>query len=187
MSRWEPNARERLAEAALSLSIEQGYATTTVQQIAARAGLTERTFFRHFADKREALFGGSARLLEILVGSVAAAPATAGAFAVVEAAIDDVCATLQQRRSRESARQRRALLVQNAELLERELMKMAAMSTALANALRDRGVADDSAALAAEAGVAVFRVAFDRWLDDTAEQRTLAAHARAAFAALRAL
>ena len=58
MGRWEPDARGRLMQAALELYGERGFEQTTVAEIAQRAGLTERTFFRHFADKREVLFSG---------------------------------------------------------------------------------------------------------------------------------
>ncbi|MER7370487.1 helix-turn-helix domain-containing protein, partial [Nonomuraea wenchangensis] len=78
MGRWEPNARGRLEEAALELYGERGYEQTTVAEIARRAGLTERTFFRHFADKREVLFGGGTLLEERLTAAVAAAPDSAG-------------------------------------------------------------------------------------------------------------
>jgi hypothetical protein len=56
MGRWEPNVRGRLARAALVLSAEKGYDNTTVAEIAASAGVTERTFYRYFADKADALF-----------------------------------------------------------------------------------------------------------------------------------
>src|ERR1017187_7879014 len=78
MGRWEPDSRGRLQEAALALYSERGFDQTTAAQIAARAGLTERTFFRHFADKREVLFGGSALLQERIVAAVAGAPAADG-------------------------------------------------------------------------------------------------------------
>ena len=74
MSRWEPNARGRLEQAAAELFADRGYDQTTVADIAARAGLTERTFFRHFADKREVLFAGADALREQLVSTVAEAP-----------------------------------------------------------------------------------------------------------------
>ena len=70
MSRWEPNARGRLEDAALELYTERGFDETTVAEIAERAGLTERTFFRHFADKREVLFGGQDALLELFVNAI---------------------------------------------------------------------------------------------------------------------
>ena len=74
MGRWQPNARGRLEQAALELYVERGFEQTTVEEIARRAGLTERTFFRHFADKREVLFAGAASLQDLLVRSVASAP-----------------------------------------------------------------------------------------------------------------
>ena len=62
MGRWEPDARGRLVKAAMELYGERGFEQTTVAEIAERAGLTERTFFRHFADKREVLFAGAGAL-----------------------------------------------------------------------------------------------------------------------------
>ncbi|NKE55615.1 TetR family transcriptional regulator, partial [Lentzea sp. PSKA42] len=84
MGRWEPDARERLVRAALDLFCEQGYENTAVAQIAERAGLTKSTYFRHFRDKREVLFGGQDELLELLSGGIAGAPESAGALAAVE-------------------------------------------------------------------------------------------------------
>ncbi|MFD9129671.1 TetR/AcrR family transcriptional regulator, partial [Kitasatospora sp. NPDC059571] len=85
MGRWEPNARGRLAEAALGLYGERGYEQTTVAEIAERAGLTERTFFRHYADKREVLFDGSGVLQELFAAAVAGAPESAAPIDAVGA------------------------------------------------------------------------------------------------------
>src|SRR5271167_1317848 len=104
MGRWEPDARGRLELAAMDLYAERGFDQTTVAEIAARAGLTERTFFRYFADKREVLFGGAGALQELLVTAVAAAPADAAPLVVVGAAFEAAGALLQQRR--EFSRQR---------------------------------------------------------------------------------
>src|SRR6202040_1555977 len=98
MSRWEPNARGRLEQAALELYLERGFEQTTVAEIAKRAGLTERTVFRHFADKREALFWGAGALPELLVSTVASAPDAAPPIDAVAAAIEPAGAVLQQRR-----------------------------------------------------------------------------------------
>jgi AcrR family transcriptional regulator len=168
MSRWEPNARGRLEEAALSLYAERGFEQTTVAEIAARAGLTERTFFRHFADKREVLFYGAAALQELLVGTVASAPDDAAPIDAIAAAVQAAAALLQERR--EGARQRQAIIAANAELQERELIKLANLAWALAGALRERGVSEPAASLTAEAGIAVFRIAFARWIDDPGHQ-----------------
>ena len=93
MGRWEPNARERLAKAALELYSERGYEQTTVAEIAQRAGLTERTFFRHYADKREVLFDGSSALQELFVNAVAEAPPSAAPIDAVAAGADAMTPT----------------------------------------------------------------------------------------------
>jgi AcrR family transcriptional regulator len=165
MTRWEPNGRGRLELAALALYGERGFENTTVAEIAARAGLTERTFFRHFADKREVLFSGADALQELLVSNVAAAPDSVAPIDAVGAALEAAGALLQERR--EYARQRAAIIAANAELRERELIKLASLASAIADALRRRGVVDPAASLSAEAGIAVFRIAFERWVDET--------------------
>lgn len=166
MGRWEPNARGRLEQAAMDLYIERGFEQTTVAEIAKRAGLTERTFFRHFADKREVLFGSSTALKDDLLEAVAATPAAAPPIDAVAAALHAAATHLQDRH--EFAHRRQAVIAANPDLQERELIKLAALSDALAEALRHRGVPDPTAALAAEAGVAVFKIAFTHWINDPA-------------------
>ena len=168
MSRWEPNARGRLEQAALELYSERGFEQTTVAEIAKRAGLTERTFFRHFADKREVLFWGAGSLQDLLVGTVASAPDSAAPIDAVAAAIEAAGALLQERR--DYARQRQAVIAANVELQERELIKLASLASAIAGTLRQRGVRDLAASLTAEAGIAVFRIAFERWINETSQR-----------------
>jgi AcrR family transcriptional regulator len=163
MGRWEPNARGRLELAALELYGERGFEQTTVVEIAERAGLTERTFFRHFADKREVLFGGAGALQELLVSTVASAPDSTTPIDAVAAALEVAGALLQERR--EFARKRQAVIVANAELQERELIKLATLGSAMADVLRQRGVTDPAASLTAEAGIVVFKVAFENWIE----------------------
>jgi len=167
MGRWEPDARGRLEQAALALYGERGFEQTTVAEIAKRAGLTERTFFRYFADKREVLFWGAATLQDFLVSTVASAPDAAAPIDAVAAALEAAGALFQERR--ESVLQRQAVIVANAELRERELIKLASLASALAGALRRRGVAEPAASLAAEAGIAVFRIAFERWISEASQ------------------
>lgn len=170
MARWQPDSRGRLVQAALDLYAEHGYERTTVAEIAARAGVTERTFFRHFADKREVLFAGSGELEEAIVAAAAQAPADAAPLDAVAAALDAAAAVLQQRRAFAQARQR--IIAATPELQERELRKLAGLGAVLAAALRERGVAEAEASVAAETGIALFRLAFERW----AEQADGAAH-----------
>src|SRR5487761_2775335 len=139
MGRWEPNAQGRLEQAALDLYVERGFEQTTVAEIAKRAGLTERTFFRYFADKREVLFGGAKNLEEVLTREVVHAP-----------------------------------------------VSLAPLAAATAEALRQRGVKDPVAALAAEAGIAVFKIAFARWVDPSST-RDFAALIEESLAELKAV
>src|ERR1700733_7671853 len=127
MGRWEPDARGRLEQAALELFEKHGYARTTVEDIAARAGLTERTFFRYFADKREVLFSGSAALEALIVKTIAAAPASVTPLTAVTGAIAALAPWLEPRRAH--ARKRRTVIAAHAELGERELIKLAKLAT----------------------------------------------------------
>jgi AcrR family transcriptional regulator len=165
MGRWEPNAQGRLQQAAMELFIERGFEQTTVTEIAERAGLTQRTFFRYFADKREVLFGGAAVLQERMVEALASAPEAATPIEAVAAALQAAGVALQENGG-PRAGQRQAVIDANAELRERELIKLASLAVALAAALRGRGVPDPAASLAAEAGIAVFRIAFQTWVAD---------------------
>ncbi len=184
MGRWEPDSRGRLEQAALALYAERGYENTTVAEIAARAGLTERTFFRHFADKREVLFWGAPMLEQLLVGAVQAAPESAAPIHAIATALEATGPMFQERR--DSAVRRQRIIDANAELRERELIKLASLASALAAALRERGVADPAATLTAEAGIAVFRVAFARWVSE-GDSRDLPELIRESFGELQAV
>jgi AcrR family transcriptional regulator len=165
-------------EAAMELYLERGYDSTTVADIAERAGLTERTFFRHYADKREVLFAGADELQQLLVSKVIEAPAElAPVQAIVEALVEMAAIVFEP--IGEFAVQRQALITGNTELRERELIKMATLGAAVAEALRGRGVGEPAASLAGEAGIAIFRIAFERWTGD-AVTRPLAKYIREA-------
>ena len=164
MGRWEPNARGRLERAAMELYSERGFEQTAVAEIAKRAGVTERTFFRHFADKREVLFGGADALQDLLVQTVAGAPESAAPMDAIVAGLETIGARLQERQA--YAHQRQDIIAASAELRERELIKLASLASAAADTLRGRGVPEPAASLTAEAGIAVFRVAFERWTEE---------------------
>jgi AcrR family transcriptional regulator len=149
----------------MELYTERGFEQTTVADIAERAGLTERTFFRYFADKREVLFFGAASLQALLVQAVTDAPEGATPIDAVGAAIEVAGGVLQENRAFAVARQ--AVIAANPELQERELIKLATLAFAMAEALRGRGVKDQAARLAGEAGVAVFKIAFERWVKES--------------------
>jgi len=162
MARWEPNAQERLQRAALALFAENGYDATTVAEIADRAGLTKSTFFRHFADKREVLFGGQEALTEAFTRAIGQAPPSATAADCLATALEAVGVVFTPQRH-EFVLQRRSVIEAHSELQERELLKMARLGLAVTEALRARGADDVTARLAAEVGMLAFSTAFARW------------------------
>ena len=166
MPRSGTEARSRLRQATLELFQQRGYDATTTAEIAARAGVTERTFFRHFADKREALFDGENAFREMLAERVRSAPDDMGAMAALFHAFRSVEPLLERNRPFTEPRQK--LIAETPALQERVLMKTAGLIAGLSNALRQRGVDEDMAALAAEIGMAVFSRATSAWLADPA-------------------
>ena len=164
MGRWQPDARARLQQAALELYGERGYEQTTVAEIAERAGLTKRTFFRYFTDKREVLFWGSELLEQQMVAAIEAAPASASALGMIGAALDAAAERFDE--VREFAVPRHRIIASSHELQERELIKAASLAAAMARALRARGLSDTAATLAALTGTTIMHVAFGQWVDD---------------------
>ena len=162
MPRWEPDSRARLQESALALYDRKGFDATTVEEIAERAGLTKRTFFRHFADKREVLFGGGEQIEALVADAVRSAPKSAHALDAVSAGLDSLCAMLEHQG--ETAARRIRIVRASPELWERQLIKFASLAGVISDALRTRGVGDTDAILAAESGVTALRVASDRWI-----------------------
>jgi len=162
MGRWEPDARGRLAQAALELYIERGFEQTTVAEIAERAGLTERTFFRHFADKREVLFPPQNDFQDMFVKVVAGAPDDATPLEAVALAVHFVAAEFEPRLP--WSRKRQSVIDANPGLRERELIKLAGVAAAIAAQLRERGVTEPVASLTAQSGITVFHVGFEQWI-----------------------
>jgi AcrR family transcriptional regulator len=184
MGRWEPDARGRLLRAALELYGEHGFEQTTVAQIAERAGLTERTFFRHFADKREVLFAGADVLQERMVSAAAEAPAGTTPIEAAAAGIEAAGTLIQE--GGELPRQRQSIIAASVELQERELIKLASLAARLAEVLRGRGVSEPEASLAAEAALAAFKIGFDRWVSSD-DERELPHVIRESLEALKAV
>lgn len=176
-------ARRRLQQAALELFQERGYDTTTTAEIAARAGVTERTFFRHFPDKREALFDGEEAFRDDLAAGVLAAPEDLGPMEALLWTFRSVMPLLEQNRAFSEPRQQ--VIARTPALQERMRTKTAGLVGALSAALRRRGVDEDLATLAAHMGMAVFSQAATTWLDDPAAD--LEAHLERAYADLRRL
>lgn len=164
MARWEPNAAERLALAALDLFAERGYENTTVIDIAQRAGLTKSTFFRHFQDKREVLFGGGT-MAGLVADAIAAAPATATPLDAVAHALDTLGQEVFTQDRRAFVARRRAVIAANPELREREALKGLGLIASMAGALKRRGAPELIASVAAELGALAWEIAYQRWTD----------------------
>jgi AcrR family transcriptional regulator len=182
MVRWQADARGRLQEAAMTLFFERGYDQVTVADIAEHAGLTKRSFFNHFTEKREVVFAN----VDGLQASVLAALAeTDSDLAPLDAAVRAFTrAVAPMADYPELARARRALIDSSPELRERDLMKMATMTAAVADALVRRGVPRRNAIFAAQAATTVITTAVDEWAREP--ERGLAAAIQGALDDLRA-
>jgi len=164
MSRWQPDARGRLERAALELFARQGFAETTVPEITAEAGLTTRTFFRHFADKREVLFAAEAGLPPFIAQLMAEAPAELGPYDTLTHSLETVAATRFDGLL-DFLIARRAVIRSDAGLRERELRKQEVLAEAIEQGFRARGVDEVTSSLVGRMAAVVFNVSLDRWLD----------------------
>ncbi len=163
MPRWEHGSEERLKKAAIELFEKQGFENTSVIEISKRAGVTTRTFFRYFSDKREVLFAGSDELRTALVERILQAPDVGEPLQVVIGVLSEF--DWKSLGSRKSQRQRQAVIAANPELLERDLIKNHSIAVGFIDALRQRGVDADMARLAAHIGIQLFITAYLHWLE----------------------
>jgi AcrR family transcriptional regulator len=185
MARWEPGARERLVVAAVDLFTEQGYDTTTVAQIAERAGVTRSTFFRHFTDKREVLVAGQETLSRLLAEGILEAPADASPLEAVAAGLERASSAMGPT-NRELGPRIKAAVAASTELQERDALKTVGLAVAMTAALVNRGIPSPTAHLAAELGVLAFKQGFAQWSEGGRDDaKSLAHHALAALDDLR--
>ncbi|MFE6254746.1 TetR/AcrR family transcriptional regulator [Agromyces sp. NPDC057865] len=186
MPRWPADSRDRLAGAAIELFSEHGYAAVTIEQIAGRAGVTARTFFRQFQDKEEVLFADDDRLLPVLLEAIAEPKGPTDAGTLMEHALVALAGRMQP--AREYLRRRQAVIDTDVALTGRELAKQARWQDAIATALVARGFEADDASLLAAIGFAVFRRELRAWLSDGSRKVTpLVDRVRAALPSLRTI
>jgi AcrR family transcriptional regulator len=168
MPRWEEGSETRMKQAAMELFDEQGFEATSAVQIAERARVTTRTFFRYFPDKEEILFADADLLKEVLVGELLQTPdLTQPLQAVIRTLTGYDWESLG---SREALYRRSRMIAANPRLLERDLIKQHQMADGFRRALCERGIDPDIAELAASTGSQIFRTAYRKWLegqDDT--------------------
>ncbi|MFI2485510.1 TetR/AcrR family transcriptional regulator [Promicromonospora kroppenstedtii] len=185
MVRWQPGTSGRLQAAALELFASNGYEQTTAAEIAQSVGLTERTFFRHFSDKREVLFHGQELMVDAFLAGLVAAPGEATPMELVAAALESAAELFPDER-RGHSRLRQSVIEQNPALQERERHKMSVLAATLGDALRGRGIPEPAATLAAESATTVFGVSFTQWIG-AGEQRSMVEIERTVLAELRNL
>lgn len=185
MARWDPGAEDRLKHAAIALCLEHGYEAVTVTQIAERAGLTRRSFFRYFPDKREVFFGGSDRLPPAVTHAVRSSDASLAPALAAKAALADVGSQLF--REVDHARDRHAIIAAAPELQERERTKLAEVARAVTEGLLQRGTDDATARLLGGIAVTLFAAAFVKSIEDDVPAATFAAHLDATFSQLTEL
>jgi AcrR family transcriptional regulator len=169
VSRWQPDTRRRLERAALELFAEQGFAATTVPEITARAGLTTRTFFRHYADKREVLFAGEEEVPGLVARMMADAPATMEPVPLIVEGLKNLAETRFEGR-REEIREKREIIRSDESLRERNLRKGAGLRDAVLAGFVERGVETLTATLLAEISVTLLNVSLNEWLDQDADR-----------------
>lgn len=177
MARWDPGAQERLTKAALDLYLERGYDDVTVTDIAERAGLTRRSYFRYFPDKREVLFAGSERLPVVVREAVLSADPAALPLAAVLDALDRIGSQVAEIVDHNHVARRRAVIDTSPELQERERTKSAAVAAAIDEALQERGTEPGTATLVAQVAAVAFGLAFHRWSESDDASFTDGLHA----------
>jgi AcrR family transcriptional regulator len=182
VARWDPGTADRLRKAALELFAEHGYDAVTVTQIAERAGITRRSYFRYFPDKREVLFAGSEQLPPAVAEAVLAAKEAESPLRTALGALVEV--GTQVTRLIDPSPERRAVIASSAELRERERSKGAAITAAIRDSLERRGTPSELAKPAAQAAAIILGDAFDRWIDSDGDQE-FAAYLDAAASAFR--
>lgn len=166
MARWAPDTRDRLRAAALALFVERGFDATTVTDIVERAGVTRRTFFRHFGDKREVFFAGD-EIPRLAASMLAATPADLSPFAVAWTGFLTLATERFEPRRTEIVAARRLIAAEPA-LRERDLQKQADLREVLIEGYRDRGVDALRARVVAGVAVELWQTALEQWATDDA-------------------
>ncbi len=165
MTRWAPGAAGRLHAAALELFLEQGFSVTTVPQIAERARLTTRSFFRYYADKREVLFAGEDELPGVVEQIFQDANPQLGPMDVIHTGLKTVVIPRVQP-FRDEFLVRRTIVHSDEGLQERELRKLAILHRAATAAFTRRGLSPLEANISGRLAVIVYDTTLDLWLAD---------------------
>lgn len=184
MGRWEPDPRGRLERAALELFAEQGFAATTVPEIAERAGLTTRTFFRYFSDKREALFSGEDWMRAQVSDVIRSAPSDLTPAELVEFTLETAANTIFESRF-DALRRWRVVVATDEALRERGLLKQQLMTETFVEVLHERGIDPQTADMIAGLATLTLQSATASWLAQPVATKPLAAFIHESLSTLR--
>jgi AcrR family transcriptional regulator len=181
--RKRQETRERLTAAGMALFLTQGFEATTLDQIAAAADISRRSFFHHFASKEDLVFAWQDSFCGALIQALSHRPDDEPP---IDAAIGALVATLGSF-DRDQAEAIARFVEETPALRDREQVKYALMEQALAEALARRpGAPADplETRLVAMVVIGAMRVAGESWRA-TGEEVQPGVFAREVFATLR--
>jgi AcrR family transcriptional regulator len=160
-------SREALIEAALELFAQRGFDATTAEQIAERAGVSPRTFFRYFPTKESVVFHRDYGFMRSFAEAYLAQPPALGDYDALRATFVALCADFSALRSRIVTY--RKVVDSSALLVGREHEHLEAHAQTIAEAIvRRSATATDDARTLADVSLALYQRALRRWLAEPA-------------------
>jgi AcrR family transcriptional regulator len=183
--RKRQQTRERLTRAAMALFLERGFEATTLDDIAAAADISRRSFFHYFASKEDVVFAWHEEITSALIAAVAARPRDESMLAAAENAISAMARQIEPSEAIAMA----CLKRDNPALQARDQVKYEKLERALADALAKRAghkTEKLQARLVAMIATGAMRIGVELWADDGAREKPEVLVKRT-FAAIRAV
>lgn len=184
--RGTARVRETIADTAVRLFLEQGFEETTIDEIAAEAGVSRRTYFRYFATKDDAILEYIALLADRITCALESRPAGEPGLRALQNAMREVL--VDEVQDTPLARALTRLIVGTPSLRCRQLGINARMETRVAGILAARlglPAVDTTASLVAALGADALDLGTQRWLEHTDDDTGLVAEIDAVFDAIR--
>ena len=163
--------RDELTEAAVKLLAFQGFEETTIEQMAAAAGVSRRTFFRYFQSKEDVVIATLSEMGDRLAAGLAARPPAEPPTTALQSALQLVFADKVAEHPEKTHRLAR-ITVQTPSILARYLERQVVWKATLTGVLRDRMSADPAdlrPAVLVAVAFAAFDTALIRWVDAPTE------------------
>jgi AcrR family transcriptional regulator len=183
--RKRQQTRERLTRMAMALFLERGFEATTLDDIAAAADISRRSFFHYFASKEDVVFAWQEEITAALIDAVAARPAAESMLTAAENAILAMVRQLEPGEAIAMAQLKR----DNPALQARDQVKYEKLERALTDALAKRAghkTEKLKARLVAMIATGAMRIGGELWATEGAREKP-EAQAKRTFAAIRAI